>query len=76
MSNMSYCRFENTSNDLSDCLNALTPDNEYPISNGEQLHGMRMFKEFLDFCVETNIIEEYDEAQIEQVFNDHNNEVK
>lgn len=23
MSNMSYCRFENTSNDMSDCLDAL-----------------------------------------------------
>ena len=23
MSNMSYCRFENTSNDLSDCVNAM-----------------------------------------------------
>lgn len=27
MSNMSYCRFRNTKNDLRDCLNALT-DND------------------------------------------------
>ena len=38
MSNMSYCRFENTSLDLRDCLNAIREDNyteDEPISSRE-----------------------------------------
>ena len=38
MSNMSYCRFENTSLDLEDCLNAIREDNyteDEPISSRE-----------------------------------------
>ena len=77
MSNMSYCRFNNTELDLSDCLNALdVEENEYKISENEVKCGVRMFEEFLNYCEEQGIITEYNSDQIEAVFKNHNEEVK
>ena len=36
MSNMSYCRFENTSRDLQDCLNAIYNGETEDLSSYEQ----------------------------------------
>ena len=48
MSNMSYCRFENTSNDLQDCL-----DNWYdkPIDELSE-HELKAKKRLLEQCKE------------------------
>ena len=54
MSNMSYCRFENTSRDLQDCIDAVEimlnhkGKNEY----GEALYGTerRAFEEMIELC--------------------------
>ncbi len=59
MSNMSYCRFENTSNDLQDCLEAMQEliDNNGVDEDGDTLskreinamHNMRsMAEEFIE----------------------------
>lgn len=51
MSNMSYVRFENTSNDLQDCLYAMEEADsleEMDLSNGET----RAFRVMLDQCRE------------------------
>ena len=59
MSNMSYCRFENTSNDLRDCLEAMQEliNNEGVDEHGDNLskteisamHDMRpMVEEFIE----------------------------
>jgi len=64
---MSYCRFENTSTDLSDCLEAL--DNGEEISEREKEIGIQMFMDFLNFCEDNNIIEGVDVDAVESLFN-------
>lgn len=64
MSNMSYCRFQNTYGDLLECLDALVQD--YKLSEEEYYSAMRMFKEFLLFCKEAEIIENYDYERVEE----------
>ena len=49
MSNMSYCRFENTARDLKDCV--------YAIENGEHTEDLSSYernglRELLDYCEE------------------------
>lgn len=56
MSNMSYCRFRNTSNDMDDCLESLRF--EETLSSEEKHACKRMFTEFLVFCYDEGIIEE------------------
>jgi len=48
MSNMSYCRFQNTTKDLEDCYEALQSimDGEETISNDE----LRALKNLLELC--------------------------
>ena len=77
MANMSYCRFSNTRQNLSDCLTALDPcENEYEISRDEVQEGIKMFEMFLDYCQEAGIIDEYDEEAIPKEFEEHNAAVK
>ncbi len=64
MSNMSYCRFQNTYGDLVECLDALTQ--EYDLSNDEYSAAVSMFKKFLRFCRDADIIEDYDHKRIEE----------
>lgn len=66
MSNMSYCRFTNTSGDVSACLNALREDEQ--LSDFEVSAGISMFKEFLAFCMDYDIIEGYDALAVESMF--------
>jgi len=74
---MSYCRFYNTNHALNDCLTALNPDvNEYELSAEEELVGIEMFKNFLEFCLDKEIIQDYDVARIVSVFKEHRSEVK
>lgn len=56
MPNMSYCRFTNTRNDLSDCLDALRDSDE--LSEEEAKAARWMFEDFIDFLWEEGIIEE------------------
>jgi intergrase/recombinase len=65
MRNMSYCRFENTSNDLEDCLSAIT--NRNIKSERERDIAKRMLKEFLDFCQDAEIIDDYSITKIIEV---------
>ena len=56
MANMSYCRFRNTMMDLDDCLYALEEGEE--IGNEELDACKRMFKKFINFCIDQGIIEQ------------------
>lgn len=66
MANMSYCRFQNTSSDLSDCLDALAWREDLSIV--EVKYGKAMFKEFLTFCRDNYIIESFDEEAVCAMF--------
>jgi hypothetical protein len=68
MSNMSYCRFQNTYGDLLECLDAL----KYPqgLSGDECRAAMRMFQSFLCFCRDEEIIEDFDEQRIEEILDE------
>ena len=60
---MSYCRFENTTNDMVDCINAIEDNECDDLSNYE----VRALEEFLDLAKDIvklednikNILEEY-----------------
>lgn len=58
MVNMDYCRFNNTKNALDECLDA--------IQNGEKLSKPEMdackimFRQFIDFCCNSGIVEDED----------------
>lgn len=63
MANMSYCRFENTVNDMQDCIYAIEEGDTRELSSSE----VRALEEFLDLAREiTNL--EYD---IEQILEDY-----
>lgn len=66
MSNMSYCRFTNTSGDLEDCLDAIRQDKR--ISDYEARAGRNMFREFLAFCRDYDIIDDYDGELVDSLF--------
>ena len=68
MANMSYCRFRNTKGDLSDCLNALIQGET--MSEEEAYAGKRMFKEFLTFCRDYDIIDSYYAENVDDLFNE------
>lgn len=61
MANMSYCRFRNTSSDLDDCLEAL--NNGESLSEEEYRACTSMFQDFIEFCVDNDIIEEDEELE-------------
>ena len=48
MSNMSYCRFENTYNDLKDCVEALNENGLKELSDQENIYA----KKIKDLCKE------------------------
>ena len=66
MSNMSYCRFTNTHDDLEDCLSSL--ENEETVSESEAIAGKMMFRRFLSFCRDADIIQTYDYEMVEHLF--------
>lgn len=66
MANMSYCRFQNTRQDLADCIDAINQGETLSID--ERKAGKRMFQQFLALCMDENIIEEYDEEELNRLF--------
>lgn len=54
MSNMSYCRFENTSRDIADCINELEDENDWDIQemikNASSEYEARGMKRFVQLC--------------------------
>lgn len=66
MANMSYCRFQNTSGDLSDCLDAIIQGES--LSESEIIAGKRMFRKFLAFCRDSDIIDGYDGEVLDELF--------
>ena len=63
MPNMSYCRFENTVNDMQDCIYAIEDGDTSELSSSE----VRALDEFLDLAREiTNL-----EYNIEQILEDY-----
>lgn len=66
MPNMSYCRFTNTRTDLNDCLDTLRRDER--LSEMEVRAGRNMFMEFLTFCRDYDIIDDYDGELVRDLF--------
>jgi len=66
MSNMSYCRFRNTSGDLADCLDSIRQDRM--MSSDEAGFGRSMFKKFLTFCRDYDIIDGFDGEMVDSLF--------
>lgn len=65
MSNMSYCRFQNTLADLRECLGVLS--NEEPIQSEEELAAARrMIKEITQFVSDANLIDEHGKLDEEE----------
>ena len=64
--NMSYCRFTNTRTDLTDCLDAIRRDER--VSGDEADAGKKMFREFLAFCRDYDIIDGYDGEAVGELF--------
>lgn len=64
MPNMSYCRFQNTSDDLAECLDAL--EGQKPLSGEEYYAALDLFKSVLQFCTEEGFIEGYDLDRIRE----------
>lgn len=62
MSNMSYCRFQNTYGDVAECLDAL--EQGKGLSTDEYHAARSMFLAFLRFCVDTEIIEDFDKERL------------
>jgi hypothetical protein len=62
MGNMSYCRFENTAQDLQDCVRAIENDDVYDF-NDYELNGfkklVRLAEEIVDMNDETELIIEH-----------------
>ena len=58
MSNMSYCRWENTYNDLKDCFNSMVESDGEKLSESEQRAKDNIFelmKEMLTFAEENSL---------------------
>lgn len=68
MSNMSYCRFENTLSDVRECIDAL--NNREISSDSEKGCAKSLLADVLNFCISEGIIEEYDEDGISEIIND------
>ena len=66
MANMGYCRFTNTRQDLQECLEAIQYDAR--LSDVETRAGKAMFEEFLTFCKEQGIIDDFDEETLAALF--------
>lgn len=64
MSNMSYCRFQNTYEDVAECLDAL--EGQKPLSSEEYYAALDLFKTVLQFCTEEGFIEDYDLGRIRE----------
>lgn len=67
MANMGYCRFQNTSNDLRDCKDAIAGSDLAEMSNREEF----AFTELILLCREiAEQFEDYSEDEIKQYVKD------
>ena len=57
MSNMSYCRFENTSKDLRDCMNAIQEDGDSCLEEASK-YEVWALKNLLEYCKEIVMYED------------------
>ncbi len=69
MSNMSYCRFENTARDLQDCLDAIENGEINDLSSQYEVDAL---EELLEIC--KNIVTYKDEIE-DAVYNNNNNDL-
>lgn len=66
MSNMSYCRFQNTLGDLNDCLEAITEGDSLSTEEAEAARDMvTACEEFLKAVKDYGIVEDRDEDEDE-----------
>lgn len=64
MSNMSYCRFENTSNDLQECIDALAGIKKFDeLSDSEMQKAQEMYDQCQTYM---RLFEEQEEAEEEE----------
>lgn len=68
MSNMSYCRFENTLENIQDCIGAL--ENRTIHSITEREIAKYLLTEILKFCQDEGIIDRFDLIVIDEVVNE------
>ena len=63
--NMSYCRFENTTNDLQDCIYALENEDFENASNYEKRAIIKLLTKQLDSLIEIrdDILSDYDSIE-------------
>lgn len=65
MSNMSYCRFDNTLSDMNDCLNAL--EDRDISSDSERRKASKMLNTICKFLESEGIIENFDQSKITEI---------
>lgn len=65
MGNMSYCRFENTRSDITECIEALEDRSITSIT--ERRNAMKLLENILDFCINENIIDGYNSDRILEI---------
>ena len=69
MTNMNYCRFENTSRDLRDCLTAIE-NREKDLSNNEAKAMRSMIERFVCFLNQESLLDidgEVDQEQLDEI---------
>lgn len=66
MSNMSYCRFENTYGDMVECLNAIQCDER--LSTSECRYAKRMFSDILVAMRDNDVIDDFDKEALNDLF--------
>jgi len=69
MSNMSYCRFQNTAGDFEDCvehLRSLDPNDRHPNTDAERRARERLVVSAARLLQELGIDDVYDEVELEQ----------
>jgi len=74
-SNTKELIFVEVERNLNDCLNKLE-EFEYKISKEEIDAGTRMFRRFLEYCIELGIIDEYWGARIPSIFREYSDLVE
>ena len=69
MANMSYCRFQNTAQDIKDCIDAINEEDLKEMSNREE----QAFIDFVLHCKEVaESFEDMDEDEIREFINNKN----
>lgn len=68
MSNMSYCRFQNTLADVYDCMNAI--EEGETLSEQEADSAKKLFKTVLEVALDNRIISEWSEENIDTMIDE------